>query len=126
MMAAHDVDTSVLIVEDDEETAEGLADTLRIMGYPSEVAANGKVALDRLRAAPRRYCLVLLDVTMPVMDGWGFLNAHCGDAAIAAIPVIIVSAGLNTTTRAAQTSAVAVLSKPVDAVALEATLQRYC
>jgi len=119
-------DETVLIVEDDEETAASLADTLRIMGYRCEIAANGRIALDRLHAAPGKYCVVLLDIMMPVMDGWDFLTAHHADHSIGAIPVVVVSAALGTTARAAQTSAVGVLPKPVDAAALEAMLQQYC
>ena len=96
------------------------------MGYRCEIAANGRVALDRLHAAPAKYCLVLLDIMMPVMNGWDFLTAHRADASIGAIPVIVVSAALGATARAGQTSAVAVLPKPVDASALEAMLQQYC
>ena len=119
-------DETVLIVEDDEETAESLAETLRIMGYRSEIAANGRIALDRLHAAPAKYCLVLLDVMMPEMDGWDFLTAQRADHSIGAIPVVVVSAALGATARAAQTSAVGVLPKPVDATALEVMLQQYC
>jgi len=116
----------VLIVEDDADTAQSLAEILELMGYASETAENGAIALQMLRGEPRRYCLVLLDIMMPVMDGWGFLVEHAGDEALSGIPVVIVSAALNAATKAGTTNAVAVLAKPVDPTRLEATLQQYC
>jgi CheY-like chemotaxis protein len=117
---------NVLIVEDDAETAESLAEVLNLMGYHSDVAENGQIALGILRGAPQKYCLVLLDIMMPVMDGWGFLVEQASDKAIADIPVVIVTAVLNARTKAGTTGAVALLPKPVDPMKLEATLQQYC
>ena len=116
----------VLIVEDDAETAQSLAEVLQLLGYDSDVVENGKLALEYLRNAPGRYCLVFLDVMMPVMDGWEFLTEQRSDATIGEIPVVIVSAVPNVETRARKTTAVGVLPKPIDPVKLEATLQQYC
>jgi CheY-like chemotaxis protein len=116
----------ILIVEDDEETALGIADVLSIYGYRSRLAGNGKIALDILRGAPHEYCVVLLDIMMPVMDGWTFLDEHGADATISKIPVIIVSAVLNAADRSAATRAVEVLPKPVDTARLRSSLERYC
>jgi CheY-like chemotaxis protein len=119
-------DKYILIVEDDDETAHGLADVLSIYGYRSRLAANGKIALDMLRRAPQEYCIILLDMMMPVMDGWTFLDQHGADAAISKIPVIIVSAALNTAARSSATRPVDVLPKPLDAEQLRSSLERYC
>lgn len=116
----------ILIVEDDEETARGVTDVLSIYGYRSRIAGNGKIALDMLRGAPHEYCVILLDIMMPVMDGWTFLDEHGADVTISKIPVIIVSAVLNATERPAATRAVEVLPKPVDAARLRSSLERYC
>jgi DNA-binding response OmpR family regulator len=116
----------VLIVEDDEDTAESLRDTIEVMGHKSEVAGNGKVALDYLRREPTKYCLVLLDLAMPVMNGWDFLSEHHGDSTISGIPVIIVTAIPRVHARVAPEDAAAFLQKPVDTVRLEAALHHYC
>ena len=116
----------VLIVEDDEDTAESLKDTIEVMGYKSDVAGNGKVALDYLRQEPTKYCLVLLDLAMPVMNGWGFLSEYHSDSTISGIPVIVVTAIPRVHARVAAEDAAGFLQKPVDTVRLEAALRHYC
>jgi DNA-binding response OmpR family regulator len=116
----------VLIVEDDEDTAESLKDAIEVMGYESEIAANGSVALDCLRSEPTKYCLVLLDLVMPVMNGWEFLSEHHADDTISDVPVIIVTAIPQSQTRGAATDAALFLSKPVNTAKLKAALCQYC
>jgi DNA-binding response OmpR family regulator len=116
----------VLVVEDDEETAVGLREALDIMGYESDVATNGKVALDYLRRSPVKYCVVLLDIMMPVMDGWDFLKERRAEGTISGIPVIVVTAVLDDRPRAVAAGAVAFLQKPLDLSTLQATIQEYC
>ena len=125
-MTPHKPDEAILIVEDDEVTAQSFADILGIMGYRSEIAPNGKVALEVLRRTPERFCVVLLDIMMPVMDGWGFLKEQRADAAISDIPVIVISAVINGERRAARDAAVEFLPKPVDTTRLLSSLERYC
>jgi len=116
----------VLIVEDDEDAAESLRDTIEVMGYKAEVAGNGKVALDYLRREPAKYCLILLDLAMPVMNGWDFLSEHHGDTKLSGIPVIIVSAIPRVHAKVAADDAAEFLQKPVDTARLEAALRHYC
>jgi CheY-like chemotaxis protein len=81
----------VLLVEDDPATLTSLALILRLAGYAVDTARDGAEALDRLlRGAPP--CLIFLDLTMPVMDGWEFLRRRQGSPALADIPVVVVSA----------------------------------
>jgi DNA-binding response OmpR family regulator len=75
----------VLIVEDDEDTTESFRDAIEVMGYEPDLAGNGKVALEHLRREPTKYCLVLLDLMMPVMNGWDFLSEHHADDTISGI-----------------------------------------
>lgn len=119
-------DEYILVVEDDDETARGVVDVLRIFGYQSRRAGNGKIALDMLRASPREYCVVLLDIMMPVMDGWTFLDEHRADPTLSKIPVIIVSAVPNAAARSAATLAVEVIPKPVETTRLRSSIDRYC
>ncbi len=63
---------TVLIVDDDRHTREMLVEVLKLEGYPTETATNGREALDLLaRSGPR---VVLLDLLMPVVDGWGVMR----------------------------------------------------
>jgi CheY-like chemotaxis protein len=61
-------------------------------GFGVECATNGAEALDRLRTMDAKPCLVLLDLMMPVMDGWSFLDEQRRDAELAAVPVLVLSA----------------------------------
>jgi CheY-like chemotaxis protein len=80
-----------MVVEDDFAIRETLRELLEEEGYRVTQAANGAEALARLRdvIVPR---LILLDLMMPVMDGWEFRQAIESDPRLAAIPVIVISA----------------------------------
>jgi CheY-like chemotaxis protein len=102
---------TVFIVEDDADTREMLEHFLEMEGYEVETAANGQQALERL-AAGSRARVILLDLMMPVMDGWQFRREQAQRLDIAEIPVIVVSAAGRD--RITEISADAYLSKPVD------------
>ncbi len=80
----------ILVVDDNVDVRESLAEVLELAGYSVETAENGRVALDMLVAEPA--ALVLLDLMMPVMDGWQVVEAMRGDRELAGVPVVIVSA----------------------------------
>lgn len=64
---------TILIVDDDPHIRKMLVDVLSLEGYPTETAANGREALDKLpRSGPR---IILLDLLMPEVDGWGVMSA---------------------------------------------------
>ena len=114
---------TVFIVEDDVDTREMLGRFLELEGYRVETAANGKLALERLESGVGP-CVILLDLMMPVMDGWQFRSQQIRDAALASIPVIVVSAAGKD--RIADIEANAYLSKPVDLEQLLAQVTQYC
>ncbi len=82
---------SVLVVEDDRDIRECMADALEMEGYAVACAQHGREALDQLRRGLRPD-LILLDLLMPVMSGWEFRQAQLADPLLAGIPVVIVSA----------------------------------
>jgi CheY-like chemotaxis protein len=84
---------SVLIVDDDVDIREILAETLSEQGFDVATAANGLEALTVLRCLRARPSVILLDLMMPVMDGYGFLEQRRLDPALASIPLAIVTAG---------------------------------
>jgi serine/threonine-protein kinase len=112
----------VLIVDDEPATRQAMALALEAEGYRVTEAANGREALDALRCEPRP-CLILLDLMMPVMDGWQFLRERMADPALAAIPVIVVSAASDDEARSVARGAAHYLHKPVTMDQLRATVR---
>jgi CheY-like chemotaxis protein len=82
---------TILVVDDDPEIRESIADLLRDEGYHVAVASHGGEALEHVRNGARPD-LIVLDLMMPVMDGWQFLDERTRDAALKTIPVVVVSA----------------------------------
>ena len=82
----------VMIVDDDADLAELLAQLVCAEGYPVLIARNGREALDRLRALDELPALILLDLMMPVMDGWSFRQAQLADPRLRDIPVVVLTA----------------------------------
>jgi CheY-like chemotaxis protein len=80
----------VLIVDDELDIRETIAELLRLEGHETFEATDGEQALVRCRQL--RPDLVLLDLMMPGMNGWDFRKAQLRDPSIAAIPVVVVSA----------------------------------
>jgi CheY-like chemotaxis protein len=102
-----------MVVEDDAETRELIAEVLRDDGYTVHTAANGAEALASLRAGQATPTLILLDLMMPVMSGWQFLDERATDATLARIPVLVLSAD-PTRQLASSRGVVAVVGKPFD------------
>jgi CheY-like chemotaxis protein len=83
----------ILLVDDDIDIREALTDTLEDHGFEVITAANGLDALQLLRRMKVFPSVILLDLMMPTMDGYGFLDAQRGDPKLARIPVAIITAG---------------------------------
>lgn len=116
---------AVLVVEDETEIREDVADVLRDEGYEVVTAANGAEALEHLRrGAPP--CVILLDLMMPVMTGPEFRIAQLLDPTVASVPVVVVSGAGNARQKALDMKAVAHLAKPFQLHDLLATVARYC
>lgn len=81
----------VLVAEDDRDLRETLGEALEHAGYEVVTVANGAEALERLQRLPRP-CLIILDLNMPVMDGWTFLAERNRAPGLRSVPVIVVSA----------------------------------
>ncbi len=101
-----------MVVEDDVETRELIAEVLRDDGYDVQTAANGAEALATLRTRTLP-SLILLDLMMPVMSGWQFLDERAADQSLARIPVLVLSAD-PTRQLASARGVVAVVGKPFD------------
>jgi CheY-like chemotaxis protein len=84
----------ILVVEDDQAIREVLTEVLRFEGFEAFGAANGREALNLLEAEDVP-SLIILDLMMPVMNGWEFLDHIHQTPRLATIPVIVASAGLS-------------------------------
>jgi len=103
----------VLVVDDSEDIRMTIRDVLEDQGFTVACAANGREALDMLLRDETRPALILLDLTMPEMDGWTFRQEQQKVPRLAQIPVVLFS-GHHDAARAAQSlNAVALLTKPL-------------
>ena len=109
----------ILIVEDEIAIRDTLAEVLGKNGREILTASDGKEALERLTEVPRP-CLILLDLMMPRMNGWEFLQRKSVDPLIADIPTIVLSGS------ARPAGAMHQLAKPVDVERLLALVEQYC
>ncbi len=116
---------SVLIVEDDDELARLEAEVVEAGGYVAVVARNGLEALEHLRKRTHPD-LILLDMSMPVMDGWEFRREQQKLPRIAAIPVVVLTADGDPRLKSASIGAQGHLEKPVGIEALLGEVERLC
>src|SRR5919202_5066805 len=114
---------SVMVVEDEPDLREMMAHLLEFEGFEAQVASNGHEALQLLKnnLAPG---VIVLDLMMPVMDGWTFRERQRRDASLANIPVIVVTAAPRSTVGALDVDEV--LSKPVDFDRLVNCIRTHC
>lgn len=115
--------TLLLIVEDDDDIRETVTDLLRDQGYDVEGAEDGRVALNRLQGGLRPD-LILLDRTMPVMDGAAFRKAQLADPALSTIPVVLMTAANSVEALVNEMKPDHVLKKPMSFDDLLSTLDR--
>ena len=115
----------LLVVDDDDATREALSDVLASRGYRAQPAANGDEALRYLRSGANRPCLILLDLNMPIMDGWTFHAALRGDASLTSLPVVLVSDLPDLEREAAALGAAGFVRKPIDVDKLFAAIESH-
>ncbi|WP_433935832.1 response regulator [Sorangium cellulosum] len=114
----------ILIVDDDAAIRRTLSELLEEEGYSVASVANGLEALAYLRGDPSSIALVLLDLMMPVMDGFQFRAEQKRDPALASMPIVVMTAR-GGTDRAA-IDADAIISKPFDLLKLMDAIERSC
>jgi len=113
----------VLIVEDDADLREMMAQLLTLEGFNAATVSNGREALKYLEGgeAPE---VILLDLMMPVMDGWEFRRHQKADPELSRVPVIVLSA--LDQARATGLDPAAFLKKPLDFDQLLQLVRQYC
>lgn len=113
-------DPYILVVEDDPDVRDLMKLLLEVEGYHVACAENGLDALAQMRRAASPH-LILLDLMMPIMDGWQFRREQKQDPVLADIPVVIISAASDPASVAAN----AFLQKPVAVHQLLETVRRH-
>ena len=115
----------VLVVEDHADTRHMIEEYLRFEGIPSVGAENGMQGLTALRE--HHPCVVLLDLSMPVMDGFRFREEQLRmpDGHLAGIPIVVLSAYADCQRHAQRMGAADVIPKPIDLDRLLAVVRRY-
>jgi DNA-binding response OmpR family regulator len=113
----------VLVVDDDPAIRGLVADALRGEGYAVDLAAHGREALDALRA--RRPATIVLDLMMPVMDGFSFIEACQREHLCADVPIVVISAVQDALKRIEQVNINACIAKPFDLDDLVRTVGLY-
>jgi CheY-like chemotaxis protein len=88
--ATHEKST-ILLVEDELESRETLKEILELEGYKVRTAVNGREALDALTAIGDQICIVLLDLFMPVMDGWQVIDALRASGQLATTQIVVIT-----------------------------------
>jgi len=105
---------SVMVVEDDADALDAIATILEDAGYDVLRARNGREALQRLTDCAGHCDLILLDLLMPVMNGWDFRRRQRETPAFANIPVFLMSAGAHLAVVREELQAAGCVTKPVD------------
>jgi CheY-like chemotaxis protein len=105
---------AVLVVDDDAAFRDAAAMLLGTEGYTALGAKNGPDAFEVLRAGDVRPRLIILDLAMPLMDGFAFRKAQLSDPALASIPVVVLSGGSGVRDAGEALGALASIEKPVD------------
>jgi DNA-binding response OmpR family regulator len=119
-MPASGLAESILVVDDDLDARDAIADVLRDAGYTVDVAGDGGQALALMRTSRPR--LVLLDLVMPIVDGWEVIREMGRDPSLSDIPVCVVSGQ----PIVRLSSSASLLRKPFSSAALIRTVQAHC
>lgn len=115
----------ILVVDDDCDLREILGMALEDEGYEVLLARDGAEALRQLREATEPPELIFLDLRMPVMNGWEFLEEQRRDPKIAAVPVVIITADSSAVMESAVRMAAGVLPKPFSHLDVINTAARF-
>lgn len=116
----------ILVVDDDREIRETVIEVLADAGYVAVGACDGADALEQLRGPDDDWCVVLLDLMMPNMDGRAFRAQQLKDPTIARVPVVIISATADVEQAAKELEVAAHCTKPLPLSKLVSLVQQFC
>lgn len=113
---------SILVIEDDIDIQDALKQGLEMEGYSVFTANNGKEGMEQLYKIPTP-CLILLDLMMPVMNGWEFVEEINKDLMLSTIPIVVVTAFGDKKNTPITTGTI---PKPIDFDSLLGTVCKHC
>ena len=117
---------TILLVEDDQDIRETLIELLEGEGYNVVYAENGQVGLDKLSKFTSLPNLILLDLMMPIKDGFQFCLEKDSNPKISHLPVVVMSADGHIRENQQRVDAHAYLRKPLDIYEIIDIVQKYC
>jgi CheY-like chemotaxis protein len=115
----------VLIIDDDNDIREAIRDLLNLEGYGTAEACDGGAGLAYLRSQPPPG-VILLDWNMAPVGGADFVAELSRDAALAVVPIVLLSADVRAEAQAKAMGLSSFLTKPIDVEKLIAIAARYC
>jgi len=104
----------VFLIEDDQDIRSSIIEVLEDEGIPIEWATNGEEAMERLLSAESKPSLILLDLRLPVKDGFQFRSEQLSNPQLADIPVVVISADGKLQEKTQDLGISGLLRKPVD------------
>ena len=115
----------ILVVDDDPASVEALGELLKAAGHDVDCAENGRQALEHLRKGGK-FCMILLDLMMPVMNGYEFREEQLNDPSLASIPVFLITADGRARKKAEELQTERFFQKPVSPGDLLTAVSEYC
>ena len=115
----------IFLIEDDRDICANLEDLLTSEGYETEVAFDGRDALDRLKGEVNLPSLIILDLMMPKLDGFEFRKEQEKDPLLTNIPVVVMTADGKIEAKSRKVRAKAFLKKPVDIYDFLAVVRQF-
>jgi CheY-like chemotaxis protein len=117
---------TVVIIEDDIGIRDSIAEVLEEEGFRVLAADHGRDALDRLTQQTDVPCVILLDLMMPIMDGWAFREEQKRHPVLGPVPVIVMTADSHAKDKAEALGAQGHMGKPLDLDQLLRAVHHYC
>jgi CheY-like chemotaxis protein len=117
--------SGVLIVDDDPDIRVILADLLTMEGYPVATVSDGREALSHLRDSPTP-CLILLDLMMPVMNGWEFRAEQMKDPIFRSVPTVLFTGVPNPEEEAVSLNVAGFVTKSLEFRKILDLVKRFC
>ena len=115
----------ILVVDDESAIRDLLLHLLKREGHLVQGCENGKQALELLGVIPELPQIIILDLNMPVLDGWQFRVAQAKDPRLAAIPVIVITSAQTAEADIQSAKAAAFIVKPIQTNTLLKTLKTH-
>lgn len=116
----------MLIVEDDRAISAALCDLLESEGYSVKCAYNGQEGIEALNELDQSPCVILLDLMMPIKDGFQFRTEQLRIPSHSEVPVVVMSADGNIREKKARIGAAEYIKKPVDIDTYLDVVKRFC